>query len=63
MGTLTLPSFQALEWSHADGRSGRFPEEAAAAAGAAAAAAAGASGPLLADAEIVGLVTQRESAR
>ena len=61
MGTLTLPSFQALEWSHADGRSGRFPEEAAA--GAAAAAAAGASGPLLADAEIVGLVTQRESAR
>ena len=62
MGTLTLPSFQALEWSHADGRSGRFPEEAAAGA-AAAAAAAGGSGPLLADAEIVGLVTQRESAR
>ena len=56
---------QALAWSHTDGRSGKFPGQAAAAPGTAAAAGAGGGGRglLLADAEIVALVTQRESAR
>ena len=52
----------ALEWTHSDGRGGKFPEQAGAAPGTAAAAAGG-NGPLLADAEIVALVTQREGAR
>ena len=42
------------EWSHADGRSGKFPAPEAAAA-------AVANGPCLVDADILSLVTQRET--